>query len=295
MKKKSICYGAVVIIGIFIIYFGVKIYTEKALQRNIDNEIQKITQFADVQYDDLQVDILDQSIRLKDVVITPRFWKEKIRIEESVFYDLKNENGIPSNIRFNLEGIYLDLANSNNFLKTYIESMGLENVKADLECAVSYDNKDRILSVQQVKLGADGVGKAELSLRLKNIDPDTIGSLPQNIVLLLITLSGVSIEGAEIKYQDETLMDKVITVAARQESQQADDYYQSLVQRLEVAFKNETDPNVKKAIKGIQDFMKKKDKISIMLAPKKPVPFGKLYWIRDLNRLVDLLGIKVAA
>ncbi len=295
MKKKSICYGALIIAGLFIVYLGVKFYTEKTVQRNIDNEIQKITQFADVRYDDLQMDILDQSIRLKDVVITPRFWKEEIHIDKGVFYDLKNEDGIPSNIRFNLEGIYLNIARSNNLLKTYIESMGLENVKADLECAVSYDKKDRVLSVQQIKLGADGVGKAELSLRLKNIDPDTIGSLPHNIVLLLITLSGISIESAEIKYQDETLMDKVITVAARQKSQQADDYYQSLVQRLELAFENETDPDVKKAIKGIQDFMKKKDKVSIMLAPKRPVPFGKLYWIRDLKRLVDLLGIKVAA
>ena len=283
MKKKSICYGALIIAGLFIVYLGVKFYTEKTVQRNIDNEIQKITQFADVRYDDLQMDILDQSIRLKDVVITPRFWKEEIHIDKGVFYDLKNEDGIPSNIRFNLEGIYLNIARSNNLLKTYIESMGLENVKADLECAVSYDKKDRVLSVQQIKLGADGVGKAELSLRLKNIDPDTI------------TLSGISIESAEIKYQDETLMDKVITVAARQKSQQADDYYQSLVQRLELAFENETDPDVKKAIKGIQDFMKKKDKVSIMLAPKRPVPFGKLYWIRDLKRLVDLLGIKVAA
>ncbi len=295
MKKKSIGYGALVIIGIFILYFGVKFYTEKTVQRNIDNEIQKITQFADVQYDDLQVDILGSSIRLKDVVITPRFWKEEIRIDEGVFYDLKNEDGIPSKIRFNLEGIHLNITRPNDFLKPYIDSMGLANVKADLECALSYDKKDRILNVKQIKLDAGGVGKVELSLRLKNIDPDTIGSLPQNIVLLLITLSGVSIESAEIKYQDETLMDKVITVAAGQKSQQADDYYQSLVQRLEQAFKNETDPDVKKAIKGIQDFMKKKDKVSIVLAPKRPVPFGKLYWIRDLKRLVDLLGIKVAA
>ena len=295
MKKKSICYGAVVIIGIFILYFGIKIYTEKTVKRNIDDEIQKITQFADVQYNDLQVDILSSSIRLKDVIVTPRFWKQEIHIDEGVFYDLENEDGIPSNIRFNLKGIYLNTARSNNFLKTYIESMGLENVKADLECAVSYDKKDRILNVKQLKLGAGGVGKAELRLRLENIAPETIGSLPQNIVLLLITLSGVSIESAEIKYQDETLMDKVITAAARQESQQADDYYQSLVQRLGVAFKNETDPNVKKAIKGIQDFMKKKDKISIVLAPKRPVPFGKLYWVRNLKRLVDLLEIKVAA
>ena len=295
MKKKSICYGALVIAGIFILYFGVKFYTEKTVQRNIDNEIQKIAQFADVQYDDLQVDILGPSISLKDVVIKPRFWKEEIRIDEGVFYDLENEDGIPSNIRFNLKGIYLNIARPDNFLKTYIESMGLENVKAELECAVSYDQKDRTLNVKQIKIGAGGVGKAELSLSLKNIDPETIGSLPQNIVLLLITLSGVSIESAEIKYQDETLMDKVITVAARQKSQQADDYYQSLVQRLEQALNNETDPDVKKAIKGIQDFMKKKDRISIMLAPKKPVPFGKLYWIRDLKPLVDLLGIKVAA
>ncbi|HIJ56345.1 MAG TPA: hypothetical protein HPQ03_09490 [Deltaproteobacteria bacterium] len=295
MKKKSICYGALIIIGIFILYFGVKIYTEKTVQRNIDNEIRKITQFADVKYDDLQVDILGPSIRLKDVVITPKFWKEEIRIDEGVFYDLKNEDGIPSNIRFNLEGIHFKITRPNSFLKPYIDSMGLENVKADLECAVSYDKKDRILNVKQIKLGAGGVGKAQLSLRLKNFDPETIGSLPQNIVLLLITLSGVSIESAEIKYQDETLMDKIITVAARQKSQQADDYYQSIVQRLEQAFENETDPDVKTAIKGILDFMKKKDKVSIMVAPKRPVPIGKLYWIRDLKRLVDLLGIKIAA
>ena len=113
--------------------------------------------------------------------------------------------------------------------------------------------------------------------------------------MLLITLSGVSIESAEITYQDETLMDRVITVAARQKSQPADDYYQSLVQRLEQAIENESDPDVKKAIIGVQDFMKKKDRISIMLAPKSPVPFGRLYWIRDLKPLIDLLGIKVTA
>ena len=295
MKKKRIFYGALALAGIFILYIGVKFYMEKTIERNIDNEIQKIKQFAGVQYDDLQVNIFDPSIRLRGVVITPRYWKEEIRIDEGVFYDLKNQEGLPSTIRFNLKGIYLNVARPDNFLKPYIESMGLENAKADLACAVSYDKEHRLLNVKQIKIGAGGVGKAELRLRLKNIDPETIDSLPQNIVMLLITLSGISIESAEITYQDETLMDRVITVAARQKSQPADDYYQSLVQRLEQAIENESDPDVKKAIIGVQDFMKKKDRISIMLAPKSPVPFGRLYWIRDLKPLIDLLGIKVTA
>ena len=295
MKNRRIYYSSLIVICIFIVYLGIKSYAEKTVQRNLEKEIKKINQFADIQYDDLNVDILHQRIRLTDVVIIPRFWKEEIRIDESVFYGFENEDGIPSNIHFNLEGIHLNLTHPKDVVKTYIDSLGLQNAKADLECELSYDKKNRVLNVKQIKLGAGGIGKAEMSLRLKNIDSDAISALPQNIILLLITLSGISIESAEIKYQDETLMDKVMTVAARQKSQKVDDYYQSLVRLLEQESKNENNPEVKEAIKGIQNFFKKKDKISIKLVPDRPVSFGKLYWIREPKHLIDLLGIKIAA
>jgi hypothetical protein len=107
MKKKSIIYGAFLVIGIFIVYLGIKLYTERTARKYIDNEIQKMNQFADVRYGDVNVDIFRSGIRIKDVVIIPRLWKEEIRIDEGVFYGSKNEHGKPFHIHFRLEGIHL--------------------------------------------------------------------------------------------------------------------------------------------------------------------------------------------
>ena len=168
MKRKSIVYSALLVIGIFIVYLGVKLYTEKTVQTNIDHEIQKMNQFADVQYGDVKVDIFRSGIRIKDVVVVPRLWKEEIRIDEGVFYGSKNEHGKPFHIHFRLEGIHLNLAHPNDVLKNYFESLGLRNTKADLECELAYDENHRILNLKEIRLGAGGIGTAEMSLRLNN-------------------------------------------------------------------------------------------------------------------------------
>ena len=128
MKKKHLYFSALFVAGVVIVYLVFTFYAEKTVQRNIDAEIQNIRQIADVRYDDFKLDIIDSRIRFENIIITPRFWNEEIRIDKGIFYQPKTEDNIPSNIRFNLEGIYLNTARSGTFLKSYIESMGFEKL-----------------------------------------------------------------------------------------------------------------------------------------------------------------------
>ena len=290
--KKTIILAAVflVLLGT---YLGTKFFIEKSAEEEINGEIEKISSIAEIRYENLRVGIFKPSIHLQGIHLTPRLWNEKIIINDLVFYKPKGQKGIPEDIHFKLDGIHLDPTHTGGYIRQYINDMRFPEFEAHLECAFSYDTENLILDIKRLKIGAGNLGEAELSLRLENLNLSNIQTLPKNIVFILTTISGASIASAEIKYKDDSLLNRIYELGARESKQPVDAYIKRITRPIERRIQRETDTQTKTILRAFRNFLISPGKINIFIKPKRPVSILSLYWAREPKKLVKLLGVNV--
>jgi hypothetical protein len=293
MRYKKTIIPVAVLLGLLVFYFGFKFFIEKSAKTEIDREIAKVSSYAEIRYQDVEVEIFKPHIWIQNIHIVPRLWKDKIIIDDLIFYRPKGREGIPEALHFKLMGIRLDPKQADSFLKPYMDDMGIPNSSAHLECNFLYDAENSILDINRLKIGAENIGEAELKLRIENFKFSGVESIPNNIVVFLAMVSGVSIAGAEIKYKDDSLLDKIYTYGARESKQPVAAYAKRLAISIERIIQNETDPQTKTILQAFRDFLISPDKIHIIIKPKRPVSFLSLYLVREPKKWIQLLNVNV--
>jgi hypothetical protein len=175
----------------------------------------------------------------------------------------------------------------------YIDEMGYQKIAAQIECSVTYLKQHQELNVTHLQITAENIGHVVLALRVKNIDLNTVQSLPNNILVTLAMMSGVSIVGGEITYKDNSLVEKIYQTEAVRSGQSVQKYTATLTKQLDKKIKEETNSRLQTILRSFRNFLKTPDQITITAAPKQPISVLKLYWIKDLKKIIELLEITV--
>ena len=293
LKQKKIVIGVTLVLLLVGTYIGIQYYVDRSATNEINRELDKISTFAEIRYEDLNVDLFKRQIRLEKIRLSPTFFDDKIIIDDLTLYQRKTESETAENIHVQINGIRIDPTHPGGFLKPLIRDAGYEDLRIDLECSGSYDAEKQILEITHLKMGAERVAVAELKLRLENINLDQIQTVPNNLLVLLTMISGISIAGAELNYKDDSLMNRIYESEARRKGQTVETYVQTLTGRINDMLQGETDPQTRHILKTLHGFLLAPDTINILIKPKRPVSVFSLYWVRKPSRLLKILGVEV--
>ena len=293
LKHKKIVIGVALVLLLVGTYIGIQYYVDRSATNEINRELDKISTFAEIQYEDLNVDLFKKRIRLEKIRLSPKFFDDKIIIDDLTLHQRETESETAENIHVQINGIRIDPTHPGGFLKPVIQDAGYEDIGIDLECSVSYDAEKQILEITHLKAGAKRVAEVELRFRLENINLNQIQTVPNNLLVLLTMMSGVSIAGAELNYKDDSLLNKIYENEARRKGQTVEIYVQTLTGRIKDMLQDETDPHTRDILNSLHDFLLAPDTINILIKPKRPVSVFSLYWARKPSNLLKILGVEV--
>ena len=286
--------GIAVILVLVGTYIGIRSYVDRSVKRQVDREIERVSSFAHIRYEAVDVDFWEKKIRFTGVFLSPRLLNDHIRMDELIVYPPEEKSDAIESIRFSLKGIRVDPAQTDGLLSPWIKSLGYEDIRADVACHGTYDSARRILEVKQFHAGAGPMAEMTLRLTLENIDLDQMASASENAILLLTTLSSVSIAAAELTYKDGSLVGKIVESEARRLGQSTETYINGMSERIERVFENRSDPHIRNMLDTLFGFLRAPDAITIRMQPERPVPVLALFWARKPDRILKMLGVEIS-
>lgn len=290
MKKKQI-----VVVGIILVlvgaYLGAKAYATKVARAKVDKAIANMAAYADVDYGNVSVNLFGMNVKVSDVVVSPAKSKEKYKIKEIVIHNTGNSDssGIPSELSLSFKGIEIDLKSLGRDAKLAREMGYKDKLSLDTDIAYTYDSKEKELTVHKLAVSASDAGKIGLSFKLGNINLDS-----KNVFGLLMGYPQVMLYKAEIYYDDDSLMERVFKLQAKQMGMSLKDYKSMLINEIDNGLKTAKNQLHKKVLTAIKKFINKPDKLVITVSPSKPQPIGRIERT-SIEEVVKLLNIQVEA
>ncbi len=131
------------------------------------------------------------------------------------------------------------------------------------------------------------MGNIDLKFHLSNIDLN-----PDMIAGLLFSFPQILIHDAAISYNDNSLVQRLIKEAAKENGKEYDSFISDIVKEIDNEIFKEEDKFTKKGLEAIKKFVKDPNKISVSISPEKPIPIGRLQRIDEPKEIIKLLNAK---
>jgi hypothetical protein len=299
LKKYNIASNrrTVIVMVVVLLFFGYY-YLQKRIdnrfRQKLDSAIIEISPFVGIHYEKIHVDFIGRKTKIQGIRVVPIDTNEKISIDELVINKCDIENNLPVRTNLELKGVHLSA--DGNLLKTitpYLFYMGYKDIVADFELAYTLDVKRHTFDIHNLTLEAGNVGALKLVLNLNNFDFTKILSEVENISGMAAACSLISIDTAELRYNDYSFFKKLVGSPQNQQIQTSIDFIHEAVRGIDHAIEKESSLPTKRTLVLLKDFMTTPDKIYISAKPDQPVPLVRLIWIKSLKDLIGLFQINI--
>ena len=287
MSKKQITSIGIAVV-LIAIYLGVRMYASNVAEGQVNEAIAKAANFADIDYKKVSVDLPGMDVRISDILVSPANAKEKIKIDEIIIHDLDNKSDIPAFLSMSCNGIELNIKDLGENTKE-LKALGYnDKMMINLNADYTYDKEKKELDIKKIGIGADEAGEISVGFRLGNINLK-----PEEIAILLFTFPQVIFHEAKIKYEDNSLAERLMKLGAQKEQTSVENFKKSLMQKVEKEIEKEKDDFTKKALNEIKKFLEDPKEFSISASPSKPQPLGRIMRVDDPKDVINLLNIQI--
>ncbi|NOQ34387.1 MAG: hypothetical protein GQ569_00645 [Methylococcaceae bacterium] len=285
MKKLIIGIATIVVLtgG----YAGAKVYASQIAEKKIEKAVTKASKYAQINYENVSVNLLNQGVHISDVVVAPVNSKEKFYINEIIVHNFDKKSDIPILVDISLNGIKLDLKKLGNDLKEINELGYKDQLSLNFAIKFNYDDQQKKLNLEKLTVGADEVGDIAISFQLGNFNLD---SKP---LIAAIMNPQLALHSAKITYHDDSLTERLFKVAAKEDNMSVEDFKKRRIEKIQQQIDKEDDPFTKSALQEVIVFINNPKSFSISATPEKPLPLGNIMMINEPKDAVKLLNIKI--
>ena len=285
MKKRIIGLGAVVVlVGS---YAGASVYVSQEAEKAIEKAVKEVSEYAEIRYENVWVDLLSQKTYLSGIVITSVESQEKLEVDQIIIKNFDKQTDIATMANFSINGIKLDLNKHPNKTQKITELGYQGELLLNMAVNFNYDFQKKALNLKDLTLGIDNVGDISLNFQLNglNLEPNSIFGMLMNPQL--------SLQNASIRYQDNSLAERLFKQAAKKEHLSIETYKKLGIESLQKLVDVEQDAFTKTALQQIIVFIDNPNSFSISVSPEKPFPLGGFMMIKEPKDLIKQLNIKI--
>lgn len=263
-------------------WFGATAYANNLARQQIDQELLDARDLADIQYDDVQVDLLTRSVSLKHVSIAPANGGEPVLIEELILDEFDQSSDIPSFLSAKILGAQVNAASLGE-LGDRIRELGYpETLSLNSDISYRYDDLGRELDINNLSLSADDAGTLNARLKLGNIQ---LGTDEMAFFRLIFGYPNLLVHGAELTFTDRSLVERIMQQRGKAEGLTGDQATNKTLAALDVEIANTKDPLGKEILSQFRRFIASPDTFSVTVQPEQPLK------IRDIPRSADPVDI----
>lgn len=267
-----ICYGALTW------------FVNDQVEKGFNEAVSKVDGLS-VTYDDLWVDLGEQTVTLTDVdTVLPS--GQKLTADTVIVYAFDEKNPFPHFIKAQAEGLVLS-PSSMNMIGIPATVYGVGKVTGDLLLDYRYNPEAKSLTLNTLTYDMDGVAKAELSGTMTQLDLDAFR---------VEKLIGLQIKDATFRYLDRTLVDEILTKAGGSLGVSKEDARKQVSAELATLAKGaNADGNsvAAEALDGFRHFVENPGRLVVTASPDKPVPYLYFFMGRNLYENIRLMNVTV--
>lgn len=287
--NKTVLTAAGVVGGAIALFAGADFFANKAAAKEVDKAIAGVSQFVDIDYRKVDASLLGGGTKVKGITIAPAGSGEQYSVDELVVYDYeKTEGDVPSEIDMAVKGMSLNLAEMGEQGES-LKKFGYGNeLSVNFATQYEYAEDEQAIRLKKFEVGADDVGDLDMSIHISNVslDPAAIANMP-------FSLFGMTFHEAEIKYDDDSLVERMFETAAAAEGKSVDDLKKEAIADLEADLASGEEGLDRELVDEMKNFINNPKKFSITFSPDQPVTFSQFMETGgDSKAIVELLNVR---
>jgi hypothetical protein len=208
--------------------------------------------------------------------------------------------GLPSKGSLEVKAIVLPVDESNDQQKA-LADLGYKELNIDLSAFGSFDEKSKRLSLDNLLIGGQSVGKFSLSLAFGNVTADALQQLraaQDDNAKQLEVMQAFTLDGLTIRLENDSIVDRMLDNQAKQQGVARADLVKGLSEGLGPMLAAINNPATSQKVQAAVDaFLKAPKSLSVSIKPANPVPFAQLVAVAGVapQTLPDLLGFDIVA
>jgi hypothetical protein len=295
MTRKTIGIMAGGLLVLFAaVYLGLKFYIENDAEGRIHDWANHTGRISNITYQSLDVGLFSKTIQASQVSIRIKDVNSPVIIDRLMLHSFDIENEIPSFMHVEIQGIHISRDNPlMKGISPVLSQMGYADFSANVEYAYIYEPVKKDLEIQQLCINIPDMGNVEVSARLNNLDLAALKSVPDNPLSLIALVPAVAISGIVLDYQDNSLAQKLIALAASQSGQHSEQLISAITEQLNSEIQKQNQPAIRDMLLALRDFLAAPGRIQVAVSPAQPISLLTLLLENDPNERIRMLNVSV--
>lgn len=269
------------------LYAGVSIYTSKAAEAKIDQLIADVDDAVVVEYGSAKVSLIGQNLTVSDIRVAPTEAPDQIvNIDKIIVREYDDQSGFPTVFDASIKGIQMGADQANVAMVAPFLSQGGYKDAFNLDTRYTYDETSGDMTLEEFRLGADDLGYFDVTLQLGNFDPAAT------------TNDALTLQAAEIVYQDQSFVENLLASMAAQSNQDVKAFKTQLTSGIaqNAQFFVPTDsPTAMAAVQEATAFIENPQGFRITANPQQPLLVSNLAAAGDPAAMMEMLNLEIKA
>lgn len=271
-------------------YLAGQVYADREADRRIAKILTQLPPGTVVRYQSAGYDLLSGKVKLTNIAITSKeAGRARIRGLTLVSYDTTNK--VPHYATVRVRGFEMRADKAKPATRAWMERLGYDKITVDVEYAYRYRPDLRELTIEKFRISGKQLGTLNFKARIGNVTRIDAGTFPQFIAVALQAV----VRSGRLTFEDASLVGRLIRDRARLAGQSEAAYRATLMASVDAEMRRTKSASLRRQLQHVRAFVAKPGRITVELAPKRPVPVLLVAGVRDTGLLQRILGVKVTA
>lgn len=235
-----------------------------------------------------------EPIRLEDLSIRLAGTDVPVFIESAVIHSMDRSRAVPRWMHLDIRGARI---RPRDHFPPLFGVTPSGSVGENIECRFSADyrrpGEEPDIEIRRLLVGAGRVGEIELTGRFDNLDLGRLFSLPFQPAEAVAAVAAARIRHASLFYRDGGLVRGMVTEASVRQGLSPERIARRFTSRIRVRAEGPRQGKVAQILAPVERFLADPRQIQLQIRPPKPVSIGALFWVRDPEQLIEMLGLRI--
>ena len=283
---------AVVVVAV-VTWIGIHRYARHTAASALDQFVAHVPWIHAMTFGGMDVEPFGEGLLLNHVILTVTGADQPVQIDRVVVHSMDRNHPWPRRMHVEFHGIQFKTSQiSGN--DSLLRRLGYDSLQSQLECAYRYEAESKTLILERLHVDVADAGSATLSGRVGNLDLVDLVSGRVGEAGIAGRLGGMLIEQGRLHYVDASLLDRSLSSLARSRGLSPHAYRRHLARKISVFLTTDPQTDVGRIGAALSSFLKRPTQLVTSVAPDRPIALFWLLWFRDLEKLVDQLGLQVS-
>jgi hypothetical protein len=285
-KKISMVIFSLLVL-VLVLAFFVQRNIERRVKLVLDQRIASLAPFVTIHYERVAFNPLLWDLHIHHVQIALPH-QDSIAIEEIILenWDRNHEHQLPyvASLRVNNANLPVALLGEQGWFSNW----GQKNILLSLMLDVYYEEKQQSLRIKEIAIAIPDAGQLNLTADFGNVP------WQEGIASVMAKSYASLLQAMTIHYCDDSLLDRIMQAEAKQAGATPEMIRQSWLGSL-TAKEQKAQGNPQRAhfYASLQHFLQKPECLRIAMAPKQPLPLGRLLQVTSEDELYRLVAPEV--